>query len=509
MPHRPHRSRWILPLALLALAACGEGSTAGPGDGGDITPTPTAVGQPTGAAVTATIGAEGGALESADGKLRVEVPAGAVTAATTFSVQPIESKAWGALAGGIGAYRLEPHGTTFAKPVRLTFHYGAADLAGTAPALLRLASQDDQGYWRIWRQATVDAAAHTIALDAPHFSDWSLITGARLFADRSTVETGTTTALHVRDCRMAEPDDDLLVPLLYECKDAGVYGAKATNWSVRGVEGGTSTYGRIVKRDAEPGTADFHAPAEVPDPSTVAVSVEYTGTDPKDHGLLVTDVTIVEQGNACAPLRDVERWTANVGFNYSFSGTNADGEQLTLAHAAEFATTLVKFSEGPGGVSYIGTVTGTTSVNDREVVPIPNSPPFVTTLVGSGAPANDAEAPENLAHVYLNINLDECTYNSGVVSWVEATETETDGSPYTSDRHVGAVRTADRPITSLTSASFTGSADMLAHSETWGSDNDGDGYFPGGLGEALFGKAYKPEGQAGTARVEWTFAPVK
>jgi hypothetical protein len=307
---------------------------------------------------------------------------------------------------------------------------------------------------------------------------------------------------------MAEPDEDLLVPLAYECKDAGVYGG-ARNWSVNGVNGGTNAYGRVVRRDGDTGEADFHAPAEVPSPNPVAVSVDYTGADPKDRGTVVVDLTIVKPGNACAPLRDVGRWTANVGLSYSFSGTNADGEQLALAHAAEFASTLVKFSEGPGGVSYIGTVTGTTSVHDQETIPIPNSPPFVTTLSGGGAPANDAAAPEELAHVYLNINLDECTYNAGVVSWVEATETETDGTPYTSNRHVGSALIADRPITSLTSASFTGSSDMLAHSGEWGSSHDGDGYYPGGLGEALYGKSYRAEGQAGTARVEWTFAPVK
>jgi hypothetical protein len=354
----------------------------------------------------------------------------------------------------------------------------------------------------------VNAAERTISVETTHFSDWSLITGARVFAEETTVETGRTTTLHVRDCRTAEADDDGLTPLLYECKDGGVYAASAKNWSVNGVVGGhTATTGRVTRRDDEPGTADFRAPDELPEVNPVAVSVEYTGTDPQDRGLLVTHIDIVEAGNACAALRNVERWTATFGAAYAFGGTNADGEQLTLSHSGQLTATLVKSGEGPGGVSWLGSVGGTVSVDDRETWPSPGGEPFVTTLAGSGAPANSAEVPEERAHVYLNVNLDECTYNAGMSMYVEATEVQDGGTPYTSDRIVGSVRLEDRPITSLTAAGFTGQRDVLAHSDGWGWDNDGDGYFPAGLGAALYGRSYRAEGMAGSARVEWSFAP--
>jgi hypothetical protein len=500
--------RWIPVLAALALAACGDSPSGPDGGDGNVTAVPTHAGAPTGAAVTVTIGPEGGVLESGDGKLGVVVPAGAVASATTFSVQPIASKAWGALASA-GAWRLEPHGTTFAKPVRLTIRYDDADLDGTVPALLRLASQDAEGYWRLYRQTAVDEAQRTISVETTHFSDWSAIAGARVFAEVTTLETGATTPVRVRDCRVAGAQgDDLLAPLLYECRDGGIYAGSARNWSVNGVVGGhTATTGRVTKRDAEPGVADFRAPDALPEVNPVAVSVEYAGTDPKDRGLLVTHIDIVEAGNACAALRDVERWTATFGASYVFGGTNPDGEQLALDHSGELASTLVKLSEGPGGVSWLGTVTGSVAVNDRETWPVPNSEPFVTTLIGGGAPANSAEVPEERAHVWLNVNLDECTWNAGMTMHVRATETQDDGTPYTSDRFVGSVRLDERPITSLTAGGFTGQLDVLAHSEGWGLDNDGDGYFPGGLGEALYGRHYRAEGQAGTARVEWSFAP--
>jgi hypothetical protein len=50
---------------------------------------------------------------------------------------------------------------------------------------------------------------------------------------------------------------------------------------------------------------------------------------------------------------------------------------------------------------------------------------------------------------------------------------------------------------------------MLAHSGQWGSANNGDAYFPGGLGDELYDRAYRAEGQAGTAHVSWSFAPVR
>ena len=52
-------------------------------------PLVTLVGTPTGPAVTASIDASGGKLSSADGMLQLIVPAGAVSVATTFSIQPI------------------------------------------------------------------------------------------------------------------------------------------------------------------------------------------------------------------------------------------------------------------------------------------------------------------------------------------------------------------------------------------------------------------------------------
>jgi len=68
---------------------------------------------------TATIGTSGGSLRLDDAGLRVDIPSGALAAPLTITVT--------ALAGDNVTYEFEPHGTLFAKPVKVT-----QDLHGTS-----------------------------------------------------------------------------------------------------------------------------------------------------------------------------------------------------------------------------------------------------------------------------------------------------------------------------------------------------------------------------------------
>src|SRR3954453_3032977 len=91
-------------------------------------PKPSPVGAIAGDAVSANIGAAGGIIASADKRITVTVPAGALTVDTTIGVQPIENTD----AAGFGmAYRLTPDGQKFAKPVTVAFTYGNGDLDST------------------------------------------------------------------------------------------------------------------------------------------------------------------------------------------------------------------------------------------------------------------------------------------------------------------------------------------------------------------------------------------
>ena len=120
----------------LFLAACSsedgspkEGENPDPPDEG--TPAATDIGTEVDEPSSASIGPEGGLLTSADGRLTVTIPEGALEEDTTLEIQALTNEAH----GGIGsAYRLSPDGLTFAVPATLAFSYEDAELtARTRP----------------------------------------------------------------------------------------------------------------------------------------------------------------------------------------------------------------------------------------------------------------------------------------------------------------------------------------------------------------------------------------
>lgn len=131
-------------------------------------PTPTPPGTPSGDPSSATLSQPGGTLASADGRLTLTIPEGAIASAVPFSIQPITNEA----PGGVGsAYRLGPEGASFVAPVRLTFDVGAS----AALEDLAVAHQDAQGYWVHVGAVSRDPEARTLTVLATHFSDWTLV----------------------------------------------------------------------------------------------------------------------------------------------------------------------------------------------------------------------------------------------------------------------------------------------------------------------------------------------
>ncbi len=179
-------------VCVLALG-CGGGAAKSP------TPKPpeiavTPVGAPHGGPSELLVPATGGTLASADGRLAVDIPADALATAQTLTLQPIADEA----PGGVGpAYRLGPEGTTFAKPVTLTFHYTEDDLIGSEAATLAVAFQDAQGQWNALKSATRDEAGRTISVVTTHFSDWSLLQGFQLRPPSANVNPGDRVDLAV------------------------------------------------------------------------------------------------------------------------------------------------------------------------------------------------------------------------------------------------------------------------------------------------------------------------
>lgn len=303
---------------LMALAACGGGDSTPapapapvpPGPPPVVTPAGTAQGTP----VSASLGSAGGMLSSADGRLQLVVPEGALSAPTTISIQPVSNGAPGRVGSG---YRLLPEGITFARPVQLSFAYDESDVAGSSAELLGVATQQADGTWR-WQGGTLDAQARTVTASATHFSDWSLVKGLQLRPPSATVKTRASVSLKLAYCFAPALDNDLLEPLGFDCEAENAPAPRqAVNWSVNGIPGGNGSAGTVA---GSKGGAIYTAPAQVPPTNPVAVSAEIQGAGGKV--LVVSNITV--KGDEAA------------GYAGSISGTvteTADGTRIAYQSA--------------------------------------------------------------------------------------------------------------------------------------------------------------------------------
>jgi hypothetical protein len=165
---------WLLLIISLSLSSCKKNSSpnnSGTGTGiggGNDTAAITPVGTPTGTAISKSIGSAGGTLMSADGKLLLTIPAGALTVNTNITIQPVTST----MPGSLGlSYDLQPNGTKFAVPVTLTFHYDSTLAADKDPDFLFIAYQDGSGAWKgDATQRDIDTVAKTTTLSVSHFT---------------------------------------------------------------------------------------------------------------------------------------------------------------------------------------------------------------------------------------------------------------------------------------------------------------------------------------------------
>lgn len=172
-----------------------------------LTPAVTAKGVTKGAGVQQVIGPAGGTLTSADGKLTVRVPAGAVTANATFGIQPITNTLLNDTAKR--GFRLTPEGTVFSKPVEVIYHY-AGDTEGIRPELLMAGYQTAEGTWKAV-PAKVNTTTQQFSFQTTHFSDWMFNSAVELKASKQYVSVGEKVQLEVTGVVML--DDDLLAPL--------------------------------------------------------------------------------------------------------------------------------------------------------------------------------------------------------------------------------------------------------------------------------------------------------
>ncbi|GGR19389.1 hypothetical protein [Deinococcus ruber] len=335
----------LLGLCLaLSVSACTTSAppTGNTGGGGPSGSTPSPIGTP----VTAIIGAAGGTL-SVPGGPRIDIPPGALVGDQTVGIQPINGTAPGT---SHPAYRLTPEGTSFAKPVRVTFAYTDQDTEGSAPEALSIAYQDRGGVWQMYRHPTRDLVAHTVSVETNHFSDWSMVEGVQLLPLKATVQVGQSVPLEVVDCAPLQDGDDLFVPLpntpTNECAANVVASHVARNWSVDGVAGGTSAAGTVTS--TEPGTATYTAPARQPAKNPVAVSVQINDLSGA-RLTLVSNVTVTDDPPTPLP---VGTWSGTVRYHEEGQKTTpatppSTGQEQATVTYDETQTIQGTVQEGP------------------------------------------------------------------------------------------------------------------------------------------------------------------
>ena len=267
----PQKVNNLLPVfCLLALTACSLAAPSAPGATG-VTPgvaagiTPTAAVTATAAAAPdvpagdlskAVIGPQGGRLQSSEGGLALDVPAGALPSDTTIGIQPVQATDDGDLGF---AYRLTPEKQTFAKPVTFTFHLNADQLDGSALGAVGAAYQLDDGTWQDVPVSAVDDKAGTVSIQTDHFTKYKVYTAYRISPARKSVLAGSRV------------DFSLIATRHGKAAAAGAAGAGAQTWSVQGITGGNPAVGTVGP--AGPG-GEYLAPARAPKPDTVTVSVQ-------------------------------------------------------------------------------------------------------------------------------------------------------------------------------------------------------------------------------------------
>lgn len=494
---------WLVAfLASTVLAGCGGGSDGGEA-GAPATPdgpsqpanpgTPTARGTPQGTASSALIGAEGGSVASADGRLSVTVPAGAFAQPTTVAIQPITNTAHGALGA---AWRITPEGLSTPVPMTLTFHADNAALDGTSLHALRIATQDAQGRWSAQRAPQRDAAARTVSVQTTHFSDWAVTADLRLKPAGAAVPVGQTLDLVAVSCAGVSMDEITLA--LKPCTETGISPGELEDWSVNGVIGGSAATGTVAALPSEPtqyrGAGRFTAPARVPGEGPVAVSVHYTASgdavNSGDSYTLVANVWILPVAD-CAWLRQADKLDYSVELGYQFEGSGPLGT-LKLNQYGKILGTMTRVDTN----DLFGTWQGLTTRGAASLGDTHTSGDVTSRMYGEGLPAIGENLDQNqFSGVTLVVDYTNCSYS---VTAQVAVVTHT-GEPNDVPRvqNVGGFTRGNVRVSAV---------DHLAGDERMPPRLEPDAagtYAPGGLGVGLVADGYSSPQGMGTAAVSW------
>lgn len=227
-----------------------------------------------GNAVQKEIGAAGGSIQSADGVIKITVPAGALESTASFSVQEVENT----LETRAKSYRLRPEGVNFKKPVTVTYNYASIDLGSIDPRLLFLAFQDKDGYYYSANKTKGNLNNNTLTVETTHFSDWTFYSRYDLELTDARIENGKVYLRESEDVKVwvsssLQPEgkgdvDGLLVRL----GDPIALGAK---WEFSPRKGSITI--------ANGNTAVYKAPARITQTEEIVITATLTGDLGKDN----------------------------------------------------------------------------------------------------------------------------------------------------------------------------------------------------------------------------------
>jgi hypothetical protein len=280
------KTKTLLALCVLFIFSCKkEDITGNPinNNGGPLAVR--AIGSPLDEAYVETIGSAGGTITSADGQIKIDIPAGALTQEMEIGIQPIKNTAVSGLGYG---YRLTPHGKVFQKKVTVTFSYKKAARRISSNKALEVAYQNEKGEWTCIGGSVNDPVHKTISVQTDHFSDWALIASMELSPVVKTVGLNETVTLKALRYVFPSKGDDFLVPLTLPEAGTGepmlLERRYIVGWSLNGP-------GRLETKGSE---AIYTAPSAKPANKTATVTVELNVQG--KQVLLVSTIHIVDEG---------------------------------------------------------------------------------------------------------------------------------------------------------------------------------------------------------------------
>lgn len=244
-----------------------------------------------GPALEKSIDSTGGSLTSADGRLTITVPPGAVSSETTFSIRPVTSMAPSAI--GV-SYSMSAHNAFFSQPVTLSFEAPEAGVSRTSLSGLGIAMQEESGSWRLLADPQRDDVNKVISASSAFLFSAAIVEELQILPLMASVREGTTVDLTVAYCVATDSSKPNLVGLLYECSPTLTPLQIVTDWAVNTIPGGNSILGTV---SGYQNTGKYTAPANRPSPPTVRVQVHVGPHGKAGEAYAFSELTIGTPGN--------------------------------------------------------------------------------------------------------------------------------------------------------------------------------------------------------------------